>query len=70
MIIVKNVKKDGKPEMEWEVYIGRYNAHYGLEPSVLASQFPLSEYTREESIEKYREWLRAELADDNRVVIG
>lgn len=52
-IQIVNRHKDRVPASIPKFYIGR--------PSPLGNPFPLSEYTREDSIAKYEIWLRAEI---------
>lgn len=39
------------------IYIGRENAHYGLEESPLANPYPVSEYARKDSLLQFTESL-------------
>lgn len=39
------------------VYIGRENAHYGLEKSLLSNPYPVSEYARKDSLMQFTETL-------------
>lgn len=39
------------------IYIGRKNAHYGLEPHLLRNPFPVSEHARKDSLLKYTDVL-------------
>lgn len=44
------------------IYIGREVPEFGLPASALGNPFTLEEYSRDEAVEKYREWLVTALA--------
>jgi len=65
MITVRNFKDSRVGE-----YIGRANKYYNLARSPLANPFPLSKYTREQSIDAYRHWLWKQIQSGNRAVLA
>jgi Domain of unknown function (DUF4326) len=45
----------------YDIYIGRYNAHYGLEASKWANSFEIKKHgTREQVVALYDTWIRSE----------
>jgi hypothetical protein len=49
------------------VYVGRENAHYGLERSPLANPYPVSEYPRKDSLLKYTDTLIEAVQEDEQM---
>ena len=48
-------------EDSWTVYIGRENKNKGLEKSIFANPFKISDHGREDSIRRYKQWLNIKL---------
>lgn len=61
-ISIINLRTDALPP--GGVYVGRANPRKALRRSPLANPFTLKQYTREEALAKYEEWLRWHLSFD------
>ena len=67
MITVVNIYKLDGLSLSDCIYIGRNNYRFNLMGSALANPFPLKEYSRKESLNRYKEWLNEKLKNKDSV---